>query len=953
MRKIILIIAAMCIFNCVQAKTIKVKDAELKARTFLNEKSGTPLNLATTLSTGNKADLYVFNKQSKDGYVIVAAEDAVDNIILGYSDSGQFDADNMPENLRWWLGEYQKQINYAREIGYKSSIKQSGRKTSTIVVAPLLGNVVWDQDEPFNNLCPTEGKNHCMTGCVATAMAQIIYYNKWPLKGQGKHSYVWKGQTLTVDYSQSVYNYAKMRPIYEKGKYTEEEANAVAKLMYDCGVSVEMQYGVNSSGAYSEDVADALKKYFDYGASVKYYSRMDYKGKEEEWDGMIRKELDEHRPVYYSGVDPSQGGHAFVCDGYKDDGYFHFNFGWSGSGNGYFITKLLATSVGNFAADQDIVIGIKANNKQKVGNLYYSVTSDNTVSLQNPSDFSEYSGDITIPSTVAIEGKTYSVNEIAAYAFYKTNVTSIHIPASVMNIGPGAMSECNNLKNIAVEWTTPNQVTVLSNAFSNDTYDNATLEVPAGRLSKYIYQSPWFLFRTIIDSAGQKCQYGDWAPFSTGKGTYYYGIVFGGTDECVIRYRDNIQDPDQRQILINNWVYSDLMVYYNKSTDKYTIPKQETNYNYGSYGQVYAADFETYTNREASYDQMSSFNEKKGLFTFCLYYFVNQGYINYGTETFQLDGYPDYYVTVEAKTQTEQSDGTAYQLLGFDWGTDISTVKYALIDKAIDSKYVLNTYIEQMIDGTIPTKKVSEKLKNKVSITLDHAGQYTVIAIGFDANGEYADYGYTTFEFKKTEQWQSVGTAEYTDDIIGPLFEADPVTYYVEIQTHPDHPGIYRMVNPYGETFPYNEDGDWDKSRDWNIDINAEDPDGVYIEQQKTGCDWGYGNMTIMSMGYYSMTAGGQSFDEAKSSGIMGTLKDGVITFPTRGLVVGDDEGLYYSNTNGAFRLDLSNIESPDAIGSVAENRTTTAATYNLSGQAVSNTYKGIVIRDGKKYLRK
>ena len=211
MRKIIFIIAAMCIFNCVQAKTIKVKDAELKARTFLNEKSGTPLNLATTLSTGNKADLYVFNKQSKDGYVIVAAEDAVDNIILGYSDSGQFDADNMPENLRWWLGEYQKQINYAREIGYKSSIKQSGRKTSTIVVAPLLGNVVWDQDEPFNNLCPTEGKSHCMTGCVATAMAQIIYYNKWPLKGQGKHSYEWKGQTLTVDYSQSVYNYPLIR----------------------------------------------------------------------------------------------------------------------------------------------------------------------------------------------------------------------------------------------------------------------------------------------------------------------------------------------------------------------------------------------------------------------------------------------------------------------------------------------------------------------------------------------------------------------------------------------------------------------------------------------------------------------------------------------------------------------------------------------------------------------
>ena len=423
----------------------------------------------------------------------------------------------MPENLKWWLGEYQKQIEWARANGY-STTSAHNPKTADIVVAPLLGDLAWDQGEPYNELCPEVGKVHCITGCVATAMAQIMYYNKWPLKGTGKHSYMWNGTKLEADYSKSVYEYGKMRTTYDKN-WTQSEALAVAQLMYDCGVSVDMQYGTGSSGAYSEDVPIAMKKYFDYNLSMEYLYREDYK--KEEWDSIIMAELDASRVVYYSGVGGNSG-HAFVCDGYKDNGYFHFNFGWSGSPHGYFATSAISPGSSKYNDYQDILIGIEPNVKHKVGDLYFSVTGDNTVILSPSYDVTEYSGNVTIPSTVNIEGHNYPVTEISAFAFVGSDVSSISIPASVTTIGTNAFSECKNLKSLTVAWTALDNIVIDKDIFDFDDIEGIELHVPEGTIGTYAQENPWFYFSKITDAAGQSIEYTAWKPFSTGTGTYTY-----------------------------------------------------------------------------------------------------------------------------------------------------------------------------------------------------------------------------------------------------------------------------------------------------------------------------------------------------------------------------------------------------------------------------------------------
>ena len=170
-----------------------------------------------------------------------------------------------------------------------------------------------------------------------------------------------------------------------------------------------------------------------------------------------------------------------------------------------------------------------------------------------------------------------------------------------------------------------------------------------------------------------------------------------------------------------------------------------------------------------------------------------------------------------------------------------------------------------------------------------------------------SDYTVVFGEETEADPWQSIGMCKYTDDLIGSVYQVDPVTYEVEVRVNPDKPGIYRMVNPYGKAFPYNKEGDWDASRDYFIDINAEDPKGVYIEEQETGCDWGDGMMSIMSMGYYYMAAG-NSFETVKNAGYMGTLENNVITFPVDGMVFAVKDRMFYANNHGAFLRDLTPV---------------------------------------------
>lgn len=315
-----------------------------------------------TLGETDVPAIYIFD-QGAQGYLIVSADD-VAAPVLGYSSTGTIDPENIPDNMRWWLSQYEAEIAAARSNG-EESYDESSRPTRT-PIEPLL-KTTWDQGTPYSTYCPMLDGERTVTGCVATAMAQVMNYHKWPEKFNADFSYWWDSGLSTLSWKQEdvTLDWANMLDSY-KVDYTPEQADAVALLMRACGYSVDMDYNiamVGGSGTSSLFVLDALVNTFDYdkGASVafrKFYSLA-------EWENLIYHNLANCGPTVYSGSNASIG-HCFVCDGYSTDGYFHFNWGWSGSSDGYFLlTALNPTSQGiggsnsGYNIDQTVTLGIR------------------------------------------------------------------------------------------------------------------------------------------------------------------------------------------------------------------------------------------------------------------------------------------------------------------------------------------------------------------------------------------------------------------------------------------------------------------------------------------------------------------------------------------------------------------------------------------------------------------
>ncbi len=371
MRKLTLLTLFFLVGLSIQAKDITQSQATRIAQQFLGrqasagaKKAAAKLQLAYTgRNTTGQNCLYVFNATGSQGYVIVAADDQADEI-LGYSDSGTFSMTDMPENLRSWMGAYVDQISYLKRNHLKKS-EASATTPYTKEVKPLLGNIQWNQDAPYNDLCPAyDISSRCATGCVATAMAQVMYYNRWPEQGVGTHTYapsIMYGKTLTADFANTHYNWDAMLPQYDANS-SDEARNAVAELMLHCGISVDMQYS-SSSGAASLPIPQALVSYFGYDRGIAYRTRQNYSSTE--WQDVIIDELDHHRPLIALGRS-SAGGHCFVFDGYDRNGLIHVNWGWGGMSNGYFRTSALTPATqgiggadGGFNYNQFIVTGIQ------------------------------------------------------------------------------------------------------------------------------------------------------------------------------------------------------------------------------------------------------------------------------------------------------------------------------------------------------------------------------------------------------------------------------------------------------------------------------------------------------------------------------------------------------------------------------------------------------------------
>ncbi len=313
------------------------------------------------------SELYVFS--SGDGFMILPADD-IARPLLGYCEN--FDTVANPA-LAAWLLFYAREIEAARNAVPKAGVKAS--VASHASVAPLV-KTKWNQGAPYCWLCPDDGTYYCVTGCVATAMAQVMKYHEWPAKGVGTHSYYWEGgqQTLSFDYGNTTFDWKNMLYEYVENEYSTDQAKAVATLMRAAGIAVDMDYSPEGSGASSYDVTRALVENFNYDKAL-YIAERDYYTAEE-WDALIYGEIAAGRPVIYSGVTNNEAGHEFVVDGYSADGFYHLNWGWGGVSDGYFLLSALdpneqgiGGSDSGYNYYQDAIIGMQlpvAGSKQAV-----------------------------------------------------------------------------------------------------------------------------------------------------------------------------------------------------------------------------------------------------------------------------------------------------------------------------------------------------------------------------------------------------------------------------------------------------------------------------------------------------------------------------------------------------------------------------------------------------------
>ncbi len=343
----VLIVSILLISGAFAEKT-DVKTAQALATNFYYEKgllSGhdlkqpAELSLTYTQLNNNEEIYYVFS--SDNGYIIVAADDAV-YPVLAYSYEKKYSTKNISPEFSSWMSTYEDQIVHIRKNNIKAgpNISEAWKtyttdfdptaclKSSTKSVAPLLTST-WNQGTYYNYLCPedTAGTDgHVYTGCVATAMAQVMYYYRYPAVGNGTHSYYSSYGNLSADFGATIYNWYEMQND-TWGKYNY----SMALLQLHCGIAIDMDYSPDGSGAYMWDDVEAMKAHFGYSSSTELIYKDDHPT---DWENLLRIELDNKRPIQYAGY--GEGGHAFVCDGYQGTDFFHFNWGWGGAYDGYF-----------------------------------------------------------------------------------------------------------------------------------------------------------------------------------------------------------------------------------------------------------------------------------------------------------------------------------------------------------------------------------------------------------------------------------------------------------------------------------------------------------------------------------------------------------------------------------------------------------------------------------------
>lgn len=495
---------------------------------------------------------YVFPFGENKGFAIVSGDDDMPEIV-GYADHGTYDANNMPAAMAAFLNNYRATIE-AMKQGNASAIKniaeakalRANNTRATTAVSPLLGDIKWNQSEPYNNMCPKyDGTNLSATGCVATAMAQVMMYWKYPkeLKADiNKYETSTHKLTIAGETKGQKYDWDNMLPTYTNNNYTQTQADAVAKLMLHCGKAVEMDYGEESGAIVTHG---RLAKYFGYDSDL-MLDLMRSCFTLAEWTAIIDKELQAKRPILYSGI-TTNGGHQFVCDGSDGNGLYHINWGWGGYQDGYFDITILNPGQGGIGAGNvtdgynrncNMIIGIQPDNG-KVDEPLADVPSL-IIEYYNSDEFTSGIELTKATRNNTTEDFTIKINDCWDN-IYSTNIECLC--GYGISDGKGGFKLISETENILMNGTRFGTILTINNRFSpNGTYTiYAIYSTDNGKTWKkcaYYYMQPYVVKATATTLSLVKTQLTadittDETHYNGVEGTFKLSITNTGDDDFI------------------------------------------------------------------------------------------------------------------------------------------------------------------------------------------------------------------------------------------------------------------------------------------------------------------------------------------------------------------------------------------------------------------------------------
>ncbi|MDL2221201.1 C10 family peptidase [Parabacteroides sp. OttesenSCG-928-N08] len=451
-----------------QAATVSKELAAERARRFLQQRVGETFRAATLSSEPaytafstqpgfeHRACFYLFTDRLNGGFVLVAGDDRA-YPILGYSTEESFEPTEMPPAMHWWLERYRQQIESLITTSDSGEQQTAAsyhshhllRSEEEEAVSKSFATAGWHQRSPFNLFCPQIDGEATAAGCVATCMAIIMRYHKSPIRGTGQHSYSWRGETLTANFDYP-YDWDQMVMHYDK-KATPEQCEAVATLIYHCGIALESTYGVESTGAYMSGVHRAFIRFFGYDEGIERKAKQYIE--KEEWMRLIHHEIDAGRPLIYSGTGKQGIGHMFVCDGYAEQDMIHINWGWGRQFNAFYrVDALNAPNSISYTEKIEMMIGIQPASSPATGN--YSELrlvghyGGNGLTIEGENNRLDRPFKATISSIVSLKTANYSGKIAVALVDKKRRIKEIVGESSIMNL-----SYKSHLKQITVSCT--------------------------------------------------------------------------------------------------------------------------------------------------------------------------------------------------------------------------------------------------------------------------------------------------------------------------------------------------------------------------------------------------------------------------------------------------------------------------------------------------------------------